>query len=209
MDWHNRRAATLRSGEDHLVRGEEYPASPDVRAIAESPDGTLWFGMVGGGLGRSKAGVLQQLRKPDGLGSDFVLALYPEADGTLWIGTADNGLCRLRQGKFATIGAAQGLLANLISQIADDGAGNLWLGSHHGILRASKSDLNRCADGEVKSVRCLSYGKAEGLASQKCAGGFQPGVCKTADGRLWFPTGGGWQLLIRATLRLTPCLRRS
>lgn len=171
--------------------GKAELASPDVRAIAESPDGALWFGMVGGGLGRLKAGVLQQLRKPDGLGSDFVLALYPEADGTLWIGTADNGLCRLRQGKFATISAAQGLLANLISQIADDGAGNLWMGSHQGILRASKSDLNRCADGEVKSVVCLSYGKAEGLASQKCSGGFQPGVCKTADGRLWFPTGRG------------------
>jgi signal transduction histidine kinase/ligand-binding sensor domain-containing protein len=171
--------------------GKEELASPDVRAIAESPDGTLWFGMVGGGLGRLKAGVLRQLRKPDGLGSDFVLALYPEADGTLWIGTADNGLCRLRQGKFATISAAQGLLASIISQIADDGAGNLWMGSHHGILRASKSDLNRCADGQVKSVRCLSYGKAEGLASQKCSGGFQPGVCKTADGRLWFPTSRG------------------
>ena len=171
--------------------GKEKLVSPDVRAIAESPDGALWFGMLGGGLGRLKAGVLQQFRKPDGLSSDFVLALYPEADGTLWIGTSDNGLCRLRQGKFATISAAQGLLANVISQIADDGAGNLWMGSHHGILRASKSDLNRCADGQVKSVRCLSYGKAEGLASQKCSGAFQPGVCKTADGRLWFPTSRG------------------
>ena len=31
----------------------------------------------------------------------------------------------------------------------------------------------------------------EGLASPKCSGGFQPGVCKTADGRLWFPTSRG------------------
>lgn len=175
--------------------GKEKLVSPDVRAIAETPDGALWFGMLGGGLGRLKAGVLEQFRKPDGLSSDFVLALYPEADGTLWIGTSDSGLCRLRQGKYASISAAQGLLANVVSQIADDGAGNLWLGSHHGILRVSKSDLNRCADGEVKTVPCLSYGKAEGLASPKCSGGFQPGVCKTADGRLWFPTSRGLAII--------------
>ena len=176
------------AGKDQLV-------SPDVRVIEQSQDGTLWFGMLGGGLGSLKDGALKQFRRPDGLSSDFVLALHAEADGTLWIGTSDNGLCRLRQGKFATISVEQGLLASIISQIADDGAGNLWMGSHHGILRASKADLNRCADGELKSVRCLSYGKAEGLASQKCSGGFQPGVCKTADGRLWFPTAKGLAII--------------
>ncbi len=171
--------------------GQEKLVSPNVRAITESPDGTLWFGMLGGGLGCLKDGTLKQFRKRDGLSSDCVLALYPEADGTLWIGTSDNGLCRLRGGQFATISTRQGLLASIVSQIADDGVGNLWLGSHHGILRVSKADLNRCANGETRSVRCLSYGKAEGLASQKCSGGFQPAVCQTPDGRLWFPTPKG------------------
>ena len=171
--------------------GRDKLGSPDVRAITETPDGALWFGMLGGGLARWKDGVLKQYRKQDGLSSDFVLALYPEADGTLWIGTSDNGLCRLKDGQFATISTPQGLLSSIISQIAEDGAGNLWLGSHQGILRVSKADLNRCADGKARSVHCLGYGKAEGLASQKCSGGFQPGVCQSADGRLWFPTAKG------------------
>jgi signal transduction histidine kinase len=175
--------------------GKEQLGLPDVRAIVESPDGTVWFGMLGGGLGCLRDGALRQFRKQDGLSSDFVLALHAEADGTLWIGTSDNGLCRLRQGKFATISIKQGLQASIISQIVDDGSGNLWMGSHHGILRVSKADLNRCADGELKSVHCLSYGKAEGMASQKCSGGFQPGVCKTADGRLWFPTAKGLAII--------------
>ena len=175
--------------------GKEQLVSPDVRAIEESPDGALWFGMLGGGLGCLKDGALKQFSKLDGLSGDSVLALYAEADGTLWIGTSDNGLCRLRQGKFATISTKQGLPDRIISQMADDGAGNLWMGSHHGILRASKADLNRCADGELKTVRCLSYGKAEGLTSLKCSGGFQPGVCKAADGRLWFPTAKGLAII--------------
>ena len=176
------------AGKDKLV-------SPDVRAITESADGALWFGMLGGGLGRLKDGVLKQFRKPEGLSSDFVLALYAEADGTLWIGTSDRGLCRLRDSKCATISTPQGLLASIVSQIADDGAGNLWMGSHHGILRVSKADLNRCANGEAKSVLCLGYGQAEGLASQKCSGGFQPGVSQTSDGRLWFPTAKGLAII--------------
>jgi len=182
-------------GKQTWFAGKEKLGSPDVRAIAETPDGALWFGMLGGGLGCLKDGALKQFRKQDGLSSDFVLALYAEADGTLWVGTSDNGLCRLRDGKFATISSPQGMLASIISQIADDGEGNFWLGSHHGILRVSKADLNRCANGEAKTVRCLSYGKAEGLASQKCSGGFQPGVCQTADGRLWFPTAKGLAII--------------
>ena len=72
--------------------GKEKLVSPDVRAITESPDGALWFGMLGGGLGCLKDGTLKQFRKQNGLSSDFVLALYAEADGSLWIGTSDNGL---------------------------------------------------------------------------------------------------------------------
>ena len=91
--------------------GKERLFVPDVRAIAEAPDGTVWFGMSGGGLGSLKDGVLKQLRKEDGLGSDFVSCLYPEANGTLWYGTSDRGLGRLKEGKFAILGPEQGLPA--------------------------------------------------------------------------------------------------
>src|SRR5262249_42140378 len=60
-----------------------------------------------------------------------------------------------------------------------------------GILRAAKADLNRCANGEARSIHCLSYGRAEGLETENCSGGFQPGACRTADGLLWFPTTKG------------------
>jgi len=171
--------------------GKPELAVPDVRAITESPNGTLWFGMSGGGLGRLQNGALTQFRKPDGLASDFVQCLYWDAGGSLWIGTADHGLSRWRNGEFAGIGLEQGLPSSAISQIVDDGAGYLWFGSQRGILRASKDELNRCADGATRTIHCLSYGRSEGLTSQSCPGGFQPGAAKAADGRLWFPTTKG------------------
>lgn len=171
--------------------GKEQLSLPDVRAIAQSPDGSVWFGMSGGGLACLKDGRLKQFKKDDGLNSDSVMSLYAEPNGTLWIGTSDNGLGRWKDAKFATVGAEQGLPSSTVSHIVDDEAGNLWLGSDRGILRISKASLNLCADGAARSVRCFSYGKAEGLASLNCPGGFQPGACKTAQGLLWFPTAKG------------------
>jgi len=180
--------------------GKESLALPDVRAITETPDGTLWFGMSGGGLGRWHQGRLKQFRRSDGLGSDLVSCLYADADGTLWIGTTDNGLSRLAQDKFSVISRAQGLPSRIICHVVDDGIGYLWLGSGSGILRVSKADLHHCADSQSNTLRCLSYERPEGLTAPACSGAFQPGACRTPDGRLWFPTGKGLAIVDSANV---------
>jgi len=165
---------------------------PDVRALAQEPDGTIWFGMnSGGGLGRWRDGQITTFRKRDGLASDFILSLHRDADGTLWIGTLDNGLSRLKNGVFATINSKNGLANDVICSIADDGSGHFWIGSQNGIFRVAKEDLNQCADGRRNSFDCLIYGKRQGLATLACSGGFQPASWRTADGRIWFPTAKG------------------
>jgi signal transduction histidine kinase/streptogramin lyase len=165
--------------------------SPDVRAVREGPDGAIWFGMAGGGLGCFKQGTLKQFRISDGLSSDFVQCLRFDADGALWIGTLGGGLNRLKDGRFATIGTSRGIPDDAICDIEDDGRSNFWFSSHGGIFRVSKDDLNGCADGVFPQVRCLIYGKGDGLPTLECSGGFQPAGCKTSDGRLWFPTSKG------------------
>jgi ligand-binding sensor domain-containing protein len=163
---------------------------PDVRTVIEAPDGTLWFGMSGGGLGRLQQGVLRQFRRGDGLSSDFVRCLHLASDGTLWIGTF-NGLNRLKDGRFVAITKEQGLQNDIICAIEDDGRGYFWISSHGGILRVSQAELNRCADGQIKQLHCLTYGLSDGLPTLECSGGFQPASCRTEDGRLWFPTSKG------------------
>jgi ligand-binding sensor domain-containing protein/two-component sensor histidine kinase len=164
---------------------------PDVRTVAQANDGTIWFGMSGGGLGRLKNGKLRQYRKSDGLGSDFVLCFRVERDGVLWVGTFGGGLTRFKDERFVTVGVSQGLPNNVICAIEEDERGYFWMSSHAGILRVSKEELNRCADGRSAAVSYIAYGKGEGLPTLECSGGFQPAACKTADGRLWFPTSKG------------------
>lgn len=184
--------------------GKDKLALPDVRTITESADGALWFGMSGGGLGVLRGGELRQFRRGDGLGSDLVSCLHAEADGTLWIGTTDNGLTRFRAGQFAVISAAHGLPSKIICHLVDDGMGYLWIGSQGGVSRVSKADLHACADGQTATVRCLSYGRTEGLTSPACTGGFQPGACRSADGRLWFPTVKGLAVVDPANVTTNP-----
>jgi len=177
---------------------------PDVRTLAEAKDGTIWFGMSGGGLGRLQNGAVTRFHRGDGLPSDHVWSLLAEDDGTLWIGTFGGGLCRWRDGRFATIGPNEGLPNNVISHLMDDGMGRLWMGSYGGILRASKEDLNRCADGQAKSATFFVYGRADGLESLETAEGLMPGSCRTADGRLWFPTSKGPAVVDPASVRTNP-----
>jgi signal transduction histidine kinase/ligand-binding sensor domain-containing protein len=165
--------------------------SPDVRAVRAAPDGTIWFGMSGGGLGCLQQGKLRQFRRAEGLGSDFVQCLHLEPDGTLWIGTFGGGLNRLKNGRFTAITKNQGLPDDVICDIEDDGLGNFWISSHGGLTRIKKTDLNNFADNPTNGLHCLSYGLSDGLPTLECSGGFQPAGCRTADGRLWFPTARG------------------
>lgn len=164
---------------------------PDVRAIAEAPDGTLWFGMMGGGLGRLQNGVVKQFRSQDGISSDFVQCLHLDGHGALWIGTYGGGLDRFQNDHFSTIGLAQGLPSNFICGMDEDSRGNFWISSHGGIFRIQNAELNQCADGRIASVHPLVYGTGDGMPTLECSGGFQPASCWTADGRLWFSTSKG------------------
>ena len=183
--------AFFADGRLNWVAGKEQFKIPDVRAIAEATDGSIWFGLLGGGLGRLANGKVTAFGKADGLASDFVQALYADPDGVVWVGTTDAGLCCRRAGKFVRFGVEQGIPGNSICHIVDDGAGNLWLGTQHGISRVSKRELELGAEGGKGVLNCLTYGKSEGLTSQTCSGGFQPAACRTADGRLWFSTVKG------------------
>lgn len=183
------RSGLLKYENQKLINLSANLVGADVRCIVESTNGVIWFGMFGGGLGKLEGGKATQFRKSDGLSSDFIQCLYlDESGGALWIGTAESGLSRFKNGKFSSITAANGLRDHVICHIADDGLGNLWISSQAGIMRASKAELNACADGSLKRFRCLTLSETDGLPTAQCSGGLQPTGARTGDGVLWFAT---------------------
>lgn len=159
-----------------------------VTAIAAATDGVMCVGTEGDGVYQFNNRETIHWDVKNGLVSDLVRTLYVDSDGSLWIGTAGGGLSCLRQGRITTITTREGLPDNTISEILDDDKGRLWLGSNRGIACLNKEDLKELIAGKTATVYPQVFGKAEGMLSEECAGGFCPAGLKTASGRLWFPT---------------------
>ena len=174
----------------------------DVRTIAEATNGTVWFGLAGNGLARLETNGIRMFGRADGLPSDRIECLRLDADGALWIGSFGGGLCRYKDGKFFAIDDEKGLPSTVISDIEDDGRGFFWMSSRNGIIRASKSELNDCADGKTTEVHCLTYGIDDGMPTIECSSGLQPAGCRTPDGRLWFPTTKGLVFVNPAAVKI-------
>ena len=69
----------------------QYFKTNSVFAIAESPDGTLWFGSYGNGIVKFKDYQFTKIQTPD----FFIQKLYAENDNSLWLGTKNSGVYHL------------------------------------------------------------------------------------------------------------------
>ncbi len=151
----------------------------------------LWIGTGGAGLYHFDGRVVEPAGGFEGaLPGPFVRVLHRDGAGVMWVGTG-SGLGRWEGRRMFTFGRAQGLPDEVISQILEDDLGNLWLGSNQGIFRISRRELAAVAAGQASRVNAIAYGRAEGLESLECTGGFHPAGLRARDGSLWFSTVKG------------------
>ncbi len=176
-------------------------AAAPVHAIIEDAERSLWIGTEGRGLKRLQNGRWDSFTRTNGLPSNNVLSLYIDHDAILWVGTS-GGLARLARGQWASFSKDQGMVTDSIAYITEDSLGNLWLGSTAGLMCVQKKELDEIASGAAKTALFRSFGEADGMPSSECSCGFQPAVCRTADGKLWFPTISGIASVDPASLKL-------
>ncbi len=173
-----------------------------IGVIKEDSQNNLWVGTYGGGLNLIKDGKVTVFTTSAGLSSNQVTSIYEDKKGTLWIGTYGGGLNRFKNGVFTPIMTKNGLFDDVVYQILEDYKGYFWMGCNKGIFRVSGRELRDFADGNLQSVTCAVYGKADGMKGVECNGGCQPAGCKTPDGRLWFPTIKGVVIIDPSNIRL-------
>jgi len=157
-----------------------------VQAIADDPQGNLWVG-TGAGLNRLHEGSITTFTRRNGLPGDAISSLYVDSDGVLWAATS-GGLARFHDGKWTRYLRSDGLMSSATGYLLEDGQGYLWIGSTAGLMRAGKKDLNAFANGLLSAIPWRTYGEQDGLPTPECTFGSQPAACRTANGRLWFPT---------------------
>lgn len=171
------------------------PDSRAIRAFTEDVSGNVWMANLDMRLFRASGTNLVDETSQTSEPWHPIRCLTATPDGSVWIGYSASGIGRLKNGHFAKIGRDEGLKDDSICSMMPDGASSMWIGSDHGIFRASLADLHDAAEDAEAQVRCIGYGRDEGLPSLQGYYGYAPGASRTRDGRILIPTHSGLAII--------------
>ena len=172
-----------------------------VSNLASGRGGVLWVA-CGNGIFRIKDGVWQHWAVPEGLADSNVQTVTEDQDGVLWAGMF-SGIARLKDNHIGLISRKDGLFDNNIYAIVPDDFGNLWVDSSRGIFRVARSDMNDFADGKTNRVACTVFDGLDSVKTTDKTAQERVG-CKTADGRIWFPSPLGVVMIDPAHMLTNP-----
>ena len=112
----------------------------------------------------------------------------------IWIGTYDGGLEQI-QGRqvYQLSHGMSGFSIMAFSRFWKMSARNIWMSCNRGIYRISKLELNDFADGNIRWIHSVSYGKEDGMLSTECNGGHQPAGIKARDGKFCLERRMAWR----------------
>ena len=162
------------------------PESGSVRAMTFDASGVLWVGTGSGSLLKVDHNSSVSEILSSAAGRQSVRCLRATADGSLWIGYSGAGLGRLKAGRFTQYNTSQGLFDNYISEVLEDGHGCLWFAGNRGIFFVRLKEFDELAEGDIKRVHSVVFGRDEGLPALQASWVFWPGAMQTGEGQLYF-----------------------
>ena len=159
--------------------------------------GGIWLSFwQDGGIEYFKDGrVRTSYAAADGLGKGHVPGLRLDRDGALWAGT-EGGLSRIKNGRIATLTTGNGLPCDTIHWTAEDDDRSLWLYAACGLVRITLRELDAWGADPKRRIETTVWDEADGAMPQSFApSSFGPTYAKAADGRLWYVTREGVQIV--------------
>jgi len=165
--------------------------------LADREPGGLWLGFWrGGGVSYFKDGqVRASYTAAQGLTPNAVSDLQLDREGALWVATQD-GLNRIKDGRIATLTSRNGLPCNTVHWTMEDDDQALWAYTACGIVRIAPTELNAWVADPKRTIEATVWDAADGVRLRSTAASFYgPRAAKSADGKLWFVTGEGVQVI--------------
>jgi signal transduction histidine kinase/ligand-binding sensor domain-containing protein len=178
--------AAARAAQPWKVRHHQIGAN--ILAIAQTPDGYMWFGSRSG-LTRFDGveSVAFDRRSDPPFPYAGVLSMAVGPDGALWMATEGTGLVRMANNRFSQLTVKDGLPADDIVGVAFDGERRLWF--------ATPSTISyRDTKGEITTFRTT----AEGVPSRAISA-----VLSDGRGGVVFAAWDRWSVSQGKTLRLS------
>ena len=199
--WLSENASLLHLREGRVV--EQVPWSRMGRLesasvlLSDREHGGLWLGFWrGGGVSYFKDGqVRASYTAANGLTPNAVSDLQLDHTGALWVATQD-GLNRIKDGRIATLTSRNGLPCNTVHWTMEDDDHTLWLYTACGIVRIAPTELEAWIAGPKRTIAATIWDAADGVRLRSTAASFYgPRAAKSTDGKLWFVTGEGIQVI--------------
>ncbi len=169
----------------------------NASALITDREGGLWLGFwSGGGVSYWKDHqVRASYTNSDGLGGDAVGSLQLGPDGALWVAT-QGGVSRVKNGRIDTLTKSSGLPCDTINWTMDDDNGFFWLYTDCGLVRIGRSELEAWSANPQRRVQTTVWNASDGVRLRAgAASAYSPPVTKSIDGKLWFVTGEGIQVI--------------
>ncbi|MGH8199131.1 MAG: two-component regulator propeller domain-containing protein [Steroidobacteraceae bacterium] len=163
--------------------------------LADPQRGGLWLGFWGGGgVSYFKDGRIRATyTAADGLTAGQVADLRLQ-DGVLWVATM-GGVSRLANGHIATLTGGNGLCDTAMWTLADHQHA-LWVYTACGLVRIARPQLDAWLAHPTERIKTTVLGPQDGVRLRSTsASPFGPRVAIAADGKIWFLSGGGVQVL--------------
>jgi signal transduction histidine kinase/ligand-binding sensor domain-containing protein len=199
--WLSENKGLLHLREGRLV--EQIPWStfgrrPQANVVLPDGEQGVWLGFwVNGGVSYFKDNQLRaSYTTADGLAKGPVPELRLDLDGALWVATEYGGLSRIKDGRIATLTIANGLPCNTINSMVEDDDRSLWLYTACGLVRITGAELDAWIAQPKHRIETTVWDAADGVRLRSSAASeYGPRVAKSNDGKLWFVTGEGFQVV--------------
>jgi signal transduction histidine kinase/ligand-binding sensor domain-containing protein len=157
----------------------------------------LWLGFLGGGVSYFKD------RQPrasytasNGLAEGNVAGLQLDWEGALWAATEGGGISRLKDGHIATLTSRNGLPCDKIHWTIEDDDKSFWLYTACGLVRIMRTQLDAWIADPKHKVEVTVWDASDGVRVRSgSATHHGPRVVKSSDGKLWYVTGDGVQVV--------------
>ncbi len=131
----------------------------------------------------------------DGLGNGPVSDLQLGSDGALWAAT-QGGVSRLKDGHITTLTSRNGLPCDAVHWTMEDNDHSFWLYTACGLVRIAGTELDAWIADPKRVIETTVWDSADGVRLRSSASSeYGPRVAKSTDGKLWFVTGEGVQIV--------------
>ncbi|MBM0103255.1 hypothetical protein JM946_00800 [Steroidobacter sp. S1-65] len=176
---------------------EQFPAPdiPAARKVAADPAGGIWLGLVSGDLAHFRNGRLDVLSYAEinpTVQDRRVNQLLVQQDGAV-LGATEFGLIEAQAGKRRTLTHANGLPCERTFSMLFDAAEDLWLYLECGLVRIRKSELAAWRADPSRRVAVRLFDTLYGSLTSRVP--FTPEAARARDGRLWFASANGLQMI--------------